>query len=302
MLDKDKIFLIIGANGLIGKAIAERINKICDWIGTYNKRAAAGLRQVDITSKSELDRIFLEVRPQYVVNCANLAGGVDFCESHPDCAAMFHFDAVKSIVKLCKKNNIMFIFISTDYIFDGTKGQYKEDDSPNPVNLYGKLKLKAEQLICNNLNKYLIIRTTNVFGWDPETVTPNYIMNLYRTVKNGNKFNAPSFLKGNPTYVYDIANAIIELCKKDAMGVFHVVGSSFINRFEWAVKACSILGLDCSLINEIKQPWPDMTPRPLYSSLNTEKFRKSYDTILHDVSNGLMLMRERLELNRMNYE
>lgn len=290
--EKNASCLVIGANGLVGRRIGRDLtNRGIKWVGTYGKRAEESLLKLDITEHSELKNIFSEISPSIVFNCANLAGGVDFCEANPDKATDFHIEATMAIGRHCKDIDATMVFISTDYVFNGANGPYKEDDAPDPLNLYGGLKLKAERWIQDNLQKYLIIRTTNVYGWDPDTVTPNYIMGLYRSLGNGKPFNAPSFLWGNPTYVGDLSGAIIELYIKKANGAFHVVGSSFINRYDWAIEACKGFKLDSSLINEIKQPSANMVPRPMKSWLCADKFTKSNETILHDVSAGLELMK-----------
>lgn len=287
--------LVIGANGLVGRRIGNILSgKKIDWIGTCNKRNEDGLRQLDITDAPGLASIFQKSTPRVVFLCANLAGGVDFCEKNPKTAEDFYLNATKEIGKLCREGGASLVFISTDYVFDGTSGPCKEEDKKNPLNLYGRLKLRAEDWILENLKEYVIVRTTNVFGWDPQTVTPNYMMNLYRTAKAGKPFNAPSFLWGNPTYAGDLALALIELSSKESFGVFHVVGSSFVNRFDWALEACDALGLDRNLVKEVKDPPQNVVPRPLKSRLSTEKFRSSYETILHDLNTGLGYMSEEM--------
>lgn len=287
--------LVIGANGLVGRRIGNILSgRKIDWMGTCNKRNEDGLRQLDITDSSALAAIFQESAPKVVFLCANLAGGVDFCEKNPKAAEDFYLNAVKGLGKLCRGCGVSLVFISTDYVFDGTGGPCKEEDRKNPLNLYGRLKLRAEDWIQENLKEYVIVRTTNVFGWDPLTVTPNYMMNLYRTAKAGKPFNAPSFLWGNPTYAGDLALALIELSSKKAFGVFHVVGSSFVNRFNWALEACNALGLDRGLVKEVKDPPANIVPRPLKSWLSTEKFRSSYETVLHDLNTGLGYISEEM--------
>jgi dTDP-4-dehydrorhamnose reductase len=179
------------------------------------------------------------------------------------------------------------LLISTDYVFDGQSAPYQEDDEPNPLNVYGRLKLEAEQWLKNNVAGYTIVRTTNVFGWDPETKTPNYMMSLYRRMKANSQFQAPSYLWGNPTYVDDLAAAIMELCSSEMNGVFHVVGSSFINRYDWAIKACRMAGWDEALVIENSHIPDNMVPRPLKSNLNTQKFRSLCKTGLGDVDSGI---------------
>ena len=112
-------------------------------------------------------------------------------------------------------------------------------------------------------------------------------MSLYRAIKTNKKFKAPSFLWGNPTYVHDLASAIIELCSLEVDGVFHVVGSSFINRYNWATKACQMAGWDKSLLVDTDSIPDDMVPRPLKSNLDTRKFRSLCKTELRDVDSGL---------------
>lgn len=288
--------LVIGANGLVGARLLNALAK--EGItaeGTSYKRQKPGLKRLDILNAKESEAFFSKASYRVVFNCANLAGGVDFCQSHPEAAAAFHLHATRTLGNFCKKIDAAFVFISSDYVFDGTKNApYLEDDRPNPLNLYGSLKLMAEEWIKANLKKYVIIRTTNVFGWDPETVTANYIMNLYRTVKSLRPFNAPSYLWGNPTYVGDLAEGIAELYRTGSRGIFHIVGKSAIDRYDWAQKACGVFGLDGSLIKEVKDPPANMIPRPLRSLLNTDKFTSNYRTALHDVSGGLKLMRSEM--------
>jgi len=287
--------LIIGANGLLGRRLGISFNNTKDaWIGTFNKRQEHGLLPLNITNPQDVEGFFLKIRPSTIFLCANLAGGVDFCEKNPDKGKYFYLEGTKLIGSNAQKTGATLIFISTDYIFDGTKGPYKEDDHPNPLNVYGRLKLEAEEWIRKNLKKYIIVRTTNVYGWDPQTVTPNYMMQLYRCLKQGNPFSAASFLWGNPTYAPDLAQAIAELVRKNANGTFHIVGKSLSNRYEWALKACKAFRLDASLISEIKEPSLNMVPRPLKSNLNTDKFRKMFSTVLHNLDQGLELMRNEI--------
>jgi dTDP-4-dehydrorhamnose reductase len=290
-MEKNAGCLVIGAGGLVGARVASVLGAGgFQWTGTCHKRGGEGLIELDITDAAQVDAVLGRVAPNVVLHCANLAGGVDFCEKNPDAAQRFHLEAVGNVGTRCRDIKATFVFISTDYVFDGAKAPYGEDDKPNPLNAYGRLKLAAERWIEDNLERYVIVRTTNVFGWDPKTVTPNYIMGLYRTLSDGKQFNAPSFLRGNPTYVGDLAGALLELAFKDARGIYNVVGPSNVDRYEWARRACGPLGLDVSLVMEKKYPPPDMIPRPMNSCLNTQKFTSSNGTALHGLDEGMRLM------------
>lgn len=284
-------YLILGANGLIGQHFVRLCKeKGIDYVGTRYSREDEGLIPFN---QLEFDRIpvfFDEVTPTVLVNGIGLAGGVNFCEENPGTGRKYHVDATKIMVDWCRQNNVVFVYISTDYVFDGKNPPYKEDDQTNPLNLYGKLKLEGEQYIRANLERYVIARTTNVYGWDPETQTPNFLMYLYQTLGEGKHFKAPSFLWGNPTYARDLAKAILELIDKKHWGLFHIVGSGYINRYNWAIKFCELAGLDKEKIIEVKTPLENMIPRPLLSNLNTGKIRQILETKLHDVDEGLELL------------
>ena len=293
---RGQVCAVIGANGLVGGAVAKNLSQRgIVWRGTCRARARAGLYPVDITDRAQLEKFFGEVKPAAVFQCANLAGGVDYCESNPEVAERFHLGATKELVRLCAAFAAVFVFISTDYVFDGTKGPYREDDGPHPLNVYGRLKLDSERWIASNLPVHLIIRTANVHGWDPETVTPNYLMGLCRALADGKIVNAPSYLWGNPTYVGDLACALVELVTLGASGTFHVVGPSLVNRFEWARKASAVFGFDPSRIREVKDPPLYMVPRPLKSWLDTSAFSARCQTVLHDMEAALQLMRRDME-------
>ena len=291
----DKSILVFGANGLVGRSIKNLIGPKHEFYGTYNKRKERDLLQVDITSKEDVKHVFEKITSDIVINCSNLAGGVNLCEKEPELAKKFHLISNQTIGKLCEENNSRMVMISTDYVFDGKNPPYSEDDKKNPLNMYGRVKLDAENWIIQNVTLHTIVRTTNVFGWDPKTVTPNYMMQLYRTLNEDKSFNAPSFLWGNPTYVDDLASSIIELCEKRKNGVFHVVGPSLINRFDWAVKSAEILGLNKDLIQKVDHIPENIVPRPLKSHLSTEKFKKCCTTKLHNVDEGLGLFVQKMK-------
>ena len=285
-------WLVIGANGLVGARIGGVLGaRGVPWSGTFSKRSRAGLLQLDVTDPDGVAGIFQELDPGVVFHAANLAGGVDFCEANAAVATAFHLEATRTIARHCAERGATLVFISTDYVFDGTRGPYREDDVKHPLNHYGRLKLAAEEWIQGNVPHQLIVRTTNVFGWDPATATPNFLMGLYRAHQERKPMKVPSFLWGNPTFAGDLAEALVELVETGDTGVFHVVGSSLVNRLDWAKRACEVLGFDAALLQEVEAPSHTMVPRPLRSWLSTEKFTGGHSTPLRDVEAGLALMK-----------
>jgi len=280
--------LILGGNGLIGRQFVN----ICETQGreytaTCFSRCEEGLVHFDHMDFQTLPRFFDKVKPQLVIDAVGLAGGVNYCEENPELGRKYHIDATQHKVSWCKENGAAFIFISTDYVFDGENPPYRESDAVNPLNLYGRYKLEAEQLIARELEKYIIARTTNVFGWDPGTRTPNFLMHLLRTLEKQDSMKVPSFLWGNPTYVVDLALGIDDLARQGAYGLYHIVGPGYINRYEWAKAAVQAFGLSNKTIEEQKDPPSGMIPRPLQSNLDTTKYNNTSSIKLPTIETGL---------------
>jgi len=143
--------------------------------------------------------------------------------------------------------------------------------------------------LLKNLPDSLVVRTTNVFGWDPLTKTPNFLMGLYFRLTDNQQVKVPDYLMGNPTHAADLSAAIIELCENNYSGIFHVVGSSFIDRYEWSIMFCELLKLDSSLIIRSDTMPQFMVPRPLKSNLSINKFTGLCKTVLHNVDDGLKM-------------
>jgi dTDP-4-dehydrorhamnose reductase len=290
-----KKILIIGSTGLIGKAVVKEIDSNCDWVGTSYPKAIQGVIRLDITDPDEVKGIFDKVSPTCVIHCANLAGGVDFCEKNPDLAKQFHFEATKYIGKKCLEYKARFVFISSECVFDGTKELYSDDEQPNPLNIYGKWKAKSEEWIKENLENYAIIRTMSVYGWDPKTLTPNAIMKLYFSILKKEKVFVPTFRWSSPTYKEDLARAIVELAKSSESGIYNIAGRSFINRYEWLKRVCEVLEWDSSLLMPQDNPSENDRLRPLSVNFNINKFQSEFTTKLHNLEESLSLLKQDIE-------
>jgi dTDP-4-dehydrorhamnose reductase len=230
-----------------------------------------------------------------VINCANLAGGVDFCEANPGMSRKFHAEGTRMLGEESLKYNAAFVFISTDYVFDGSQPPYTEEDLPNPLNVYGKNKLEAEEWIKNNLSNYVIARTTNVYGWDPHTTTPNFLMGLFFRLSRNEAVSVPAYLYGTPTLADDLAIVITELLQAGKSGLFHITGPDLVSRYEWAAGFCSVMNLPLPLLKKADVPPANMVPRPFRSHLISRKLDLTLRKKLNGVSNGLSLFRKEYE-------
>ena len=174
-------YLLLGANGLIGQQFVRLCKeKGIAWVGTRYFRETPGLIAFNQLEFEKIPKVFNEISPTVIINCIGLAGGVNFCEANPEIGRKYHVEATKIMVDWCRQNQAAFVYLSTDYVFDGNHPPYQEEDDTHPLNLYGRLKLEGENYIRGNLEKYVISRTTNVFGWDPQTRTPNFLMHVIK--------------------------------------------------------------------------------------------------------------------------
>jgi len=291
-----KNYLILGADGLIGRQLL----RVCTGngvpcTGTCYSHKEDDLIYFDQSELGNIPRLLDQVSPSVVVDAIGLAGGVNFCEEHPETGRKYHVDATAAKVNWCRDHGAAFGFISTDYVFDGTHPPYKEEDAVNPLNRYGALQLEAEQYIQANLERYVIARTTNVFGWDPQTRTPNFLMHLMDTLTKQDNIKVPSFLYGNPTYAGDLAAGIIDLLENGYFGLYHIVGPENIDRYSWARKCLEAAGVTGKTVEKTEHPPAGMVPRPLMSHLDTGKFTRVSRIKLHNVAEGLILF-----VNEMN--
>ena len=282
-------YLILGGNGLIGKNLAKvlRANEAEFAMTSRDPEGLDNAIRCDILDEAALAEVFEKTQPDVVINATNLAGGVDFCEHNPDKSEAFHLNANINIGNLCLKHGCKMVLISTDYVFDGENPPYSEEDATNPLNNYGKFKLAAEQWMQKNLEDYLVVRTTNVYGWDPLSPTPNFLIGTYRRWQDGEETTVPSFLLGNPTHAYNLSEGILSLVDLNQTGVFHVVGSSLANRLEWVQSFASKLNRDDIVIKENPTPPEGMIPRPLESDLKIDKFKSISPVELWTMDRGL---------------
>ncbi len=294
-MEKNIKFLIIGVNGLIGQALAREFNGKYDWKGTCFRRLSAPYLKCNIMDFRDVASTFDFVKPTHVVCCANLAGGVNFCEKNPDLAKKFHFEGIVHLGKSCLEHHAKLVFLSSECVFDGKKEVYREDDSQNPLNIYGKWKAESEQWIYKHLTDFTIIRTMFVFGWQPDTVTPNALMKAYFSISKKEKIYVPIFRWGNPTYVHDLAKAIAELSLSQKSGLYHVASRSYLNRYDWIKKTCDILGWDSSWVHPQDRVPKNSPAYPLRICFDTEKFRSQYKTELHNLDEASAMLKDEID-------
>ncbi len=279
--------LITGARGLLGSNLALMYSGNNEVIATgINKPSFDFCRNynLNIMKKEDMDIIEKEM-PDLLINCVALTN-VDYCEDHYDESKIINAEGARNLAEICKKNNIYFIHISTDGIFDGKKGNYSEEDMPNPINVYGKTKLLAEKFVKETGGKYAIIRT-NIYGWNHEEKfsLAEMILDKLRKKEKLKGFRDTFF---SPILTTNLGRAILELYEKNYQGIINIAGSETDSKLDFAKKIAQIFGENESLIESISiDDFKLRAKRPKNLSLNVNKARKILKTRLLNVEEGL---------------
>ena len=246
--------LVTGASGLLGKELVrELLSRGYTVVAVYN-RNPIGIEsnelvkvKLDITNRATLEDLILKMQPNIIVHAAAYTD-VDGCELRKDLAWRVNVEATRSIVKAARIVKSYLIYISTDYVFDGEKGMYREEDIPNPVNYYGLTKLIGEEIVKSSELEHIIIRTSAIYG-------------VGGSKKSFAEFVAEELSKGRKVYaLYDqyisptlntlLAQALMEVIELRLSGVLHIAGER-MNRYKFALKIAEVLGLSKSLIERL---------------------------------------------------
>lgn len=282
--------LLIGASGVLGSRLYnDAIRKKWNTLGTYCLHECEGLFNLDIRDRKGAEKIFNFFKPDIVV----LAGGitdVDLCELRPGLAEDVNIKGTLNMVKRIKGQGAKLVFLSTEYIFDGERGPYKEDDRPAPLNAYGRTKLEAESIIKSLLKNSLIVRTAQLYGRDIQC--KNFAVKIIHNMKNNRKVYAADDFYCTPTYAGGLSASIIELIEKNKSGIYHIAGTDFINRCEYVNKIADIFRLDKNLIVKVKlKDLRLKAKRPKRAGLRVDKAKSELDTPLYDCEKGLRLLK-----------
>jgi len=282
--------LIIGASGLVGGYLYKRFSALEEAVGTAFPEKQRDFLFLDIRDASALRKLFLEYKPQIVL-CPAAISNVEFCQEHPDESRSVNIEGLSNVIKESKRSNSRLVFFSSEYVFDGRNGPYLEDELPNPINEYGKEKLEIENLIQRELSNYIIVRTTVIYGWEKEG--KNFIMHMLKNLRQAIPMKVPVDQFSSPTYAGDLADAVGELVSAGHKGIFNIVGSQVINRFEFAKIACDVFGLNPGLLIPVKTSQLNQkAARPLNAGLKIEKVSGLIKTALHPPLQGLIMMKE----------
>ena len=268
--------LVTGAFGQLGTALIKVLCKKHNVISTGKDipNSAHGFK-LDILNKLQLKEILSAIQPDVIINLASLTN-VDYCEQEPLLAREINIAGVQNI---CDAFSGKIIQLSTDFVFDGKDGPYHEDDPISPISVYGKTKSDAEKLLLDKNPNHLVIRG-NVLYSENYNSKSNFLGWVVNSLKNGMKIKVVNDQFNNPTWTKSMAD-IIKLCiSNDTTGILHWADADYLSRYEFSKKIASKLGLEISLIKEVKtKDLQQIAKRPLKCGLLVDKAIKTLDVI-----------------------
>ena len=272
--------LITGASGLYGSKLARLALEqgIEVYASDIQSSSTVGIPvKLDVSSKAQVDTAFDSIKPDVVVHAATLTD-VDKCELYKDLAWKVNVDGTKNITQASTRVGSFLVYISTDYVFSGEKGNYVESDSPNPVDYYGLTKLLAEEIVVAlSEPNYCIARPSVIYGATPAAGKVNFALWLIDSLRKGNRVKILTDQWNTPTLNTNLAEMTLEIIERRLSGVYHTCGATRVSRFEFAEKIADCFGLDKSLIDKAAASqfsWPAL--RPADSSLDTSKAQREF--------------------------
>jgi len=287
--------LVTGASGLLGNKIVELAKNDYAVIPLHNtKPLHSNSLKLDITDATEVLSLFDKLKPEVVIHTASETN-VDKCETERENAWKTNVDGTHHIALACSDVGAKLVYISTDYVFDGEKGNYNEQDKPNPINYYGITKLEGEKQAVKHCQKYVILRASVLYGWHPWK--QNFVTWVINQLEQNKEIAVVEDHYTTPTLADNLAEITIEAIQKDLQGLFHASGSESISRYKFAIQIAKTFQLDQNLIKPIKMrqltAW--IAKRPKDSSLNISKIQKQLKTKLLNITEGLKRMRGEAE-------
>src|SRR4051794_21081699 len=278
--------MVTGSNGLLGTKLLERLlaEGADQPLGASRNERANGYLgdlpfwRLDVADAADVERVLDEARPDAVIHTAALTD-VDGCERQHDLARAINTDGAANVARACAARGIRLVHLSTEYVFDGAAGPYRETDPVNPLGWYAKTKAAGERAVMAAGGNWSIARTTIIFGYAPH-VRANFVLWLIGQLRDGKRVRIIHDQIGSPTLAENLAEMTLALARSDAGGVFNTVGADVMSRLDFARAIAATFGLDAALIDPISTAeFGQPAPRPLRAGLLMDHFRETFPDV-----------------------
>lgn len=265
-----KKVLVIGAGGQLGQCISKIVGqrKINGVI--FPEEGAANILNIE-----DLDTLFNEEKPAYVINCAAYTA-VDKAEDEVDLAKAVNETGAKNLATLCAKHQATLVHISTDFVFEGNDIKLlKEDDVANPISVYGATKLDGELAIIKELDQHIILRTS----WLYSEFANNFVKTMLKLGADRDELNIIADKIGTPTYAIDLANTIFDIIQnpEQKYGIYHFSNEGVTSWFDFAKAIFSLSDTNVKVNPIPTSAYPTRAKRPHFSVMDKTKIKTDYN-------------------------
>jgi dTDP-4-dehydrorhamnose reductase len=250
---------------------------------------------LDVASANDVERVLDEARPDAVIH-AGAFTNVDAAERDRDLAQAINADGTGNLARACAERGVRLVYLSTEYVFDGTAGPYHETDPVCPQGWYAQTKLTGEQAVMAAGGSWAIGRTTVVYGYAPH-VRANFVLWLVGQLKAGQRVRIVEDQIGSPTLAENLAEMVIALAQSDVTGIFNTAGADVVSRRDFSRQIAATFGLDASLIDPVTTAeLGQAAPRPLRAGLVMEKLRATFPEVpVLGIADGLAIVKRQFE-------
>ena len=283
--------LVTGSAGLIGtQVVKDLLDNNIQVYSCYNKtKPKLGIiTHLDLTKEEDIVSTMNNIKPDVVIHLGAMTD-VELCETETELASKINTNATEILALESKKHNAFFVYMSTDYVFDGKVGMKTEEDEPNPINFYGKSKLGGENVLKKITTPNVIVRTSTPFGiHSKKTSFPIWIKKNLELEK---EISVVVDQYTSPSYVPNISKMIIEVIERKITGIIHLAGATKISRYDFAVQISKIINGDNQFLKLTKMNQMNWkAQRPMDSSLSVSKANEILKNKPEKIEDSLKLL------------
>lgn len=259
-----KVF-VTGVKGQLGYDVVEELRR------RGMEAIGVDIEEMDITDSESVKRVITQANPDAVVHCAAYTA-VDAAEDNVELCMKVNADGTRNIAEVCKDLDIKMIYISTDYVFDGTGTRaWEPDDERQPLNVYGESKYQGEVAVQELLEKYFIVRIAWVFGVNGK----NFIKTMLNLAQTRDRLTVVNDQFGSPTYTYDLARLLVDMVQTDKYGIYHATNEGICTWYEFACEIFRQAGVNIQVDPVSASEYAAKAKRPENSRMSKEKLSEN---------------------------
>lgn len=287
--------LITGASGFVGEHLAERFRRAgyvvyLAYCRQRPRAGADGLYQIDLGARGAFQAALKGLSVDVVVHAAALVSP-DLCEENPELAQAVNVDGTREVAEWARRRAGRLVYFSTDLVYDGENGFYREEDEPHPINVYGRTKLQGEQAVGELCASWAIVRLSLSYGPTRGT-RGDWTKRMREDLAAGRDLSLFTDQFRTPAYVGDTAEAVYRLSETSATGIFHMGGRQRLSRYEFGMIFARLFDLPAARLHPVRmEDVPARAPRGKDCSLIVDKITREVGISPSTVEEGLRLQK-----------